>query len=137
MDEGFIKLDAAHTLSNLTYSKFRSAIVEESIVESLFWMVLEDCLQYNTPIFHRVSAILRNLLIVPEPVKSKLIMEDKFLDVLFKVTQYPEDDVQLNAAIACYHVANNKRTQTLVVRKGECTHHYACSLHVTYHPALI
>lgn len=118
MDQGYIKLDAAHTLANLTYSRFRSAIVEEGVVQSLFWMILEDCLHYNTPIFQRVSCILRNLMMVPEAVKSKLIMEEKFLDVLFKVTQYPEDEVQLNAAVACYHAANNKRTQALVIRKG-------------------
>jgi len=119
MDEGFIKLDAAHTLCNLTFSRFRSAMVEESVIESLFWLVLEDCLQYNTHIFQRVSVVLRNLLMVGEPIKCKLIMEGKYLDVLFKVTQYPEDEVQLNAAIACYHVANNKRTQSLVVKKGK------------------
>lgn len=34
------------------------------------------------------------------------------------VVQYPEDAVQLNAAVTLYHVASHKRTQHLVVKKG-------------------
>lgn len=36
------------------------------------------------------------------------------------VVQYPEDAVQLNAAVTLYHVASHKRTQHLVVKKGIC-----------------
>lgn len=34
------------------------------------------------------------------------------------MVQYPEDAVQLNAAVTLYHVASHKRTQHLVVKKG-------------------
>lgn len=43
--------------------------------------------QYNTPIFQRVSVAMRNVMLVPEGVRSKTIMEDKLLDVIFKVSQ--------------------------------------------------
>lgn len=121
-------------------------------------------MQYNTPIFQRVSVALRNLMLVPESLRSRTIMEDKAIEVLIKVAQvrppppphdatttrrrwdkqagclakpahappvwwlacclqYPEDHVQLNAAVALYHVASNKRTQQLAVKKGPSAHH--------------
>jgi hypothetical protein len=46
-----------------------------------------DMRQYNTPIFQRVSVAMRNVMLVPEGVRSKTIMEDKLLDVIFKVSQ--------------------------------------------------
>jgi hypothetical protein len=76
--------------------------------------------QYNTPIFQRCSVVVRNIMLVSETLRSRLIMEEKFMDVLTKISQYPEDDVQLNAAVAAYHVASHKRTQALVIRKGPC-----------------
>lgn len=39
------QLDAAHTVCNLSYCKQRTAMVENGLVETLFWLTLEDCLQ--------------------------------------------------------------------------------------------
>jgi hypothetical protein len=62
MDLGSIKLDAAHALANLTFSKYRAAIVEDDVVEILFWLILEDCLQVRelVPCYEGIPSVAEN-----------------------------------------------------------------------------
>jgi hypothetical protein len=51
-----------------------------------------------------------------------MYMQPRFSTVALRmqVSEYPDEAVQMNAAVALYHIASHKRTQHLVVKKGTC-----------------
>ena len=102
MEAASIKHDVATALCNLTSCRLASPIVEEGVVEALFWITLQDCLGLTTHIMREASVAVRYLLQHPTLLPN-VALEDKLLAVLVKLSRYGEcADTRYNAAVSLY-----------------------------------
>ena len=61
MENAELKSDVSIALLNLSTCMFTTQLIEDGVIEAIFWLTLQDLLGLTKPVNERCSAVIRNL----------------------------------------------------------------------------
>jgi len=118
LENAEIKSDVSIALLNLSTCKFVTQLIDDGVVEAVFWLTLQDLLGMDKIVYERCSAIIRNLCTNEKGI-NRVVLENKLMVVLKKMADYKDEiDIKYNACISLYNIACHQDSQELFVRNG-------------------
>ena len=121
LENAEIKSDASVALLNLSTCTFVTQLIDDGVVEAIFWLTLQDLLGLTESVYERCSAVIRNLCTNERGI-NRVVLENKLMVVLKKMAVFEQNDegsqVKYNACISLYNIACHQDSQELFARNG-------------------
>jgi len=114
VENASIKLDVAQALLSLSRCGNELEVVENGVMDMLFWLTLQDAMNLNTSIYQRVARTMKNL-VLHHVARRKIVLEDKFMTVLRRCVSYSNGDVKFISAAIFYNLMNDGISREVMV----------------------
>lgn len=113
-----IKQDVAAALCRLSCSvDLAYAMVDEGLVEALFWLTLEDLLSLTTSVFLRCSVVCRNVVMSDDALKRISPESARLSKVFARLSSLDDSDLLSNVAMVFLKITSCKECM-LAFHKG-------------------
>lgn len=104
-EDAEIKQDVASALCRLSMSPdLASDMVEEGLVEALYWLTLEDLLGLTKSVLLRSSVTCRNVVTSDEVVRKLAADSSRFTKVLDRLSTQGDFDLLVNVAVVYFRL---------------------------------
>ena len=103
LENAEIKADVATALLNLSTCKFVNQLIEDGVIEAIYWLTLQDLLNMTKPVYERCAGILRNLT-TNEKAIGRVVLESKIMMVLGKMVEFQDHGIKYHACVSLYNI---------------------------------
>jgi hypothetical protein len=114
LENAEIKSDVSVALLNLSTCMFVTQLIDDGVVEAVFWLTLQDLLGLTKTVMERCSAIIRNLCTNEKGI-NRIVLENKLMVVLKKMAAESHDlGIKYNVCISlCVRARVNTKPAAL------------------------
>lgn len=127
LENAEIKADVSTAILNLSTCNFVTQLIEDGVVEAIYWLTLQDLLGLTKTVYERCASIIRNLTANPKAV-GRVVLESKIMMVLGKMIEYPSPLIKYHACVSLYNISCYPDSQELFVRSSPGIIHYLVAL---------
>ncbi|GMH76078.1 hypothetical protein TrST_g9441 [Triparma strigata] len=127
LENAEIKADVATAILNLSTCRFVTQLIEDGVIEAIYWLTLQDLLGLTKTVYERCVAIVRNLTANPKAI-GRVVLESKIMMVLGKMIEYPTPLIKYHACVSLYNISCYPDSQELFVRSSPGIIHYLVAL---------